>query len=241
MKRRREIWELDRIWIMSNPAKQLHTVMKRWRETVKANDGRQSSFGARGESKGPAETREAFAFLEKIVEHVDGWEAVGRDVQVYRRSVEAVTRMLLVFPSSWKDATSAEAAYPQAVLDSLEQIADLIDFAGERFIPPLAESKVDEFVAEVRAALDDDDTLPDRFRYYLERLLDSIAGAMEHRDADLLREDLEHLWIAVFAAEGASTENGRWGGIAKRFGWDTMTQTISSIGAALVTKALTGG
>lgn len=226
---------------MSNPAKQLHTVIKQWRDAIKANDGRQSSFNVRGESKGPTATREAFALLEQINTHVDGWEAVGRDVQVHRRSIEAVTRILLVFPASWKEATGSEAAYPQAALDSLELLAELIDFAGDKFIPPLAESKIDELVEEVRTALDDDGTLPDAFRFYLERLLDSISGAMEHRDADRLREDLEHLWIAVFAAEDVSTGTSRWGDIAKRFGWDTMTQTISSVGAGIATKMLTGG
>lgn len=226
---------------MANPARELHAMLSQWRRSIAGSEGRQSVYTARGSLQGPAATMKAIALLEQIVKHIDSWETAGRDVAVHRRNIAAITNSLLVFPGAWQEATRAETAHPQATMDALEMWAELIDFAGSSFIPPLVDVKVNEFVELVRSALDEDETIPDVFRGYINAMLSAVTEAMGHRDSEKLREDLEHLWIAVFAAENVSADKGKWGDLVKRFGWDTFTQTVGSLAGNIASKMITGG
>ena len=120
-------------------------------------------------------------------------------------------------------------------------MAQLIDFAGEGHVTPLVAVKVSEFLALVQEALDGDGSLDPVFREYMESLIGMVADAVKHGDVVRLREDLQHLWFAVFAAEEISEDDGKWRDVARRFGWETFTQTISSVLGGVVTKMITGG
>ena len=226
---------------MLNPARELHVIVSDWRDVLAANDGSQSIMNSRGGEAGPAETMRAFVLLQAVERHVDQWEANGTDVSVQRRTIDALTVSLLAFPNTWQQATRSDAAYPQWTLDGLEMMAQLIDFAGEGHVTPLVAVKVSEFLALVQEALDGDGSLDPVFREYMESLIGMVADAVEHGDVVQLREDLQHLWFAVFAAEEISEDDGKWRDVARRFGWETFTQTISSVLGGVVTKMITGG
>ncbi|WP_059061164.1 hypothetical protein [Leucobacter sp. G161] len=222
---------------MSNPARELHAILVRWKAAIDATS-RPTAERVRG-SGFLSQTREAVSLLESVDAILDEWEAANRNVGIPRKRAAQWVKSVLAYPAGWDAPLDPERAFPEASLDALEMLADMIDMA-QSVTPPLAADRVHELLAIIREALSADDTLDNDFRAYIEHLLAAVEHALEHRDAEALREDLQHLWIAVFAAEEFTENKGTWSSAATRFGRDTFAQTLASIVGGVATKMITG-
>ena len=229
-----------RLFLMSNPADQLHDLFSQWREKLQA--GNQSVTYARGDDLIES-TMYGFRLVDQLESAVDRLEELGLETELHRRNIVAWRQQLLALNPGWSSAVGSDKAHPVESMNSLKVLGQLLSIATrqEQQTPPNYDTtKVAEFVAEVREVLDADQDLPSVFREYIEALVDAVESAMEHRDSDQLVEELQHLWVSVFAAAEASEGDTRWRDLTLKYGGGFAVQTIAGIVSGVVTHAITG-
>lgn len=220
---------------MPNSARELFEMLSTWRTA----HGDNAAYVANGRGKDYlTATREAARHLDKIDLAVDAWEASGKPVAIHRKHLHRWACMVYAVPHGWTSNVSGDSAYPEDSLDALSMFADLLDMIEAVSATPIVLDHVREYVLVVRNALAEDDSLEDDFRAYMEHLIGAIENAIEHRDALLLQEELQHLWIAVFAAEAQSSQPGKWKAPFARFTRDFMIQLLSSVASTAITGQL---
>ncbi|MET3349604.1 UNVERIFIED_ORG: hypothetical protein ABID57_001276 [Arthrobacter sp. UYEF1] len=231
---------------MSNPASEILTIFKHWQD---AASGSSPTHVVRGWNGGDfhAEHLHVIKSLAEISRVVDQLEAGGRKVGAHRRGIDLITTALLNAPYNWADNGGNNGTMTPHMFDVLEMLESELDHQG----PKLSSGSIDSAKAlldDVLAALDDDGTLPNEVRAHISGVIAVVRGYLDNpgsgTEADL-GESLRQLWIALYAAAGATKDAGartKFTGFAEKIYYPTVSGFIASLpGLTLTALQLTQG
>lgn len=218
---------------MTNPATTLLDLFTAWRA-----DG-QSPFVVRkfnlAEDEGVAykEHEAAIRAIADISRALDGLEKSGYRVGHFRRSMKLFIAALLNLPHDWHMPGVQLNTLNDHLIDMLEALEGFLDSNMPR-LGDVGEARVSELLDEVIAALDEDDELSQILREHLIRTVQVIRDCIEEYgvsgETDL-KQALYDLWIALYAAAGATTGTNqtRWQNFATKIGYPTAASILGSI------------
>lgn len=155
---------------MSNPARELATIIETWSESGEAKAYVQRELG-KDQSGWPRQMRAMRLVLE--VEATLRWmSGTGRDVDVFLEALPAWQKVVLHYPHSWQSVRSATDR-----LDMLKGLAAILDTVagGQEVDVKRMQNAVDEAEALVR---DGDDVDP-ALREYVAKLSAHIRGILD--------------------------------------------------------------
>lgn len=189
---------------MSNPARELHALYARWRQAASVGNKTMAAV-VQPMTKGAEEVALAGRLLARIDELLVQLESDGAGVFLYRRQYPGWWTPLLRMNAS--GAVGAEDVAPSSMQDQIEGFALYLD--GKVFeLEPIHDESLRTLIHRVRETLEQDRELDETLRQYIHRLLQSIEIAL---DDDAIgagfdaAEAIRQLWVALRAAEGAST------------------------------------
>lgn len=220
---------------MSNPARDLHTIFAAWR-SAGSPSARPDKRGAAAEAQQLATSVDAMKYLAAVDATLDAWSRSDIDVSLSKKYITRWAKIILAYPLNWRVDAPVEDQFPRDVIDNLEMLANQFDLMEK--LQPLVVTHIQGFVDSVEETLASDDSLDEDFCTYIRHLLDAVIAGLEHGDSATLREDLQHLWFAVFAAEEFTSNKGTWRKTAAEYGKATFVETVASI-PGMIVQALT--
>lgn len=218
---------------MSNPASEILTIFKQWQDGASGNS---PTHVVRGWNGGDFHTDHLHVIksLAEISRVVDQLEAGGRKVGAHRRGVDLITTALLNAPYNWSDNGGNQGTMTPHMFDVLEMLESELDHQA----PKLAAGSVDGAKAlldDVLAVLDDDGTLPDKVRAHILGVIAVVRGYLDNPGSGTevdLAESLRQLWIALYAAAGATKDAGaksKFTGFAEKIVYPTVSGFVAGL------------
>ncbi|BBX39805.1 hypothetical protein MSIM_12560 [Mycobacterium simiae] len=177
--------------------------------------------------------------LEAIDQLLDEMNAAKADVSVYRRYFPHWCRAVFVFPHGWEAQVTEDL--PDGILDHLQNLAEMLRY----YVPtvtPDGLAALGNYVATVKAALEDDGSIPDPLRIHVLEVIEHLSWCVEKYDdvGDfLLAEAVERLAATVIRAAAGSADKGKWRTVMDTFIWPFTVNVMAAIpGQALTMLAL---
>ena len=204
---------------LANPAALLHTQLVNWR-----TPGGQAVRDVRVTVEGSDEavmrqTQLAMGHLRDIDELLTGMEAANRRTGSFRRAFPRWQAWVMAYPRSWVHAMGDGIFDSDHDLDLLENLADAL----EQLRPDITDNEragMSSTLDEVRAALSEDESLPEPLRRHLHGVLSHASTCLEEYDlfGDFeLQKAMDRLLVSVNLASRVSTEPSRWQRIKEHF------------------------
>ncbi|QPZ39712.1 hypothetical protein [Paramicrobacterium chengjingii] len=213
---------------MSNSARDLHILYSSWRDRFASKTSTAKGALEPHTAKGAQEFVQAFRLLGRIDVLLRQLEQDGYNVSLYRRQFPKWSAGVLSSGSGWASSMSPDNLVHPTVMDQIEGCANYLD--GKVFVYEHDDSEaLDSLVSRARVALNGDPDLDPQLHYYIHRLLQEIEIALSDESAGIAFDytaAVQRLWVAMRAAEGASTDDDskrRW-----RDAWQSiLTGTVS--------------
>ncbi|MGF6833998.1 hypothetical protein QF015_002173 [Paenarthrobacter sp. TE4293] len=231
---------------MKNPATTLRELFEDWQ-----TPDQQAPFVVRGLNQGAngdayPQHETAINALSDISRALKLLEGEGHRVSHYKRSMKLFIDALLNVPHSWTQPGTQSQTLTPHMFDMLEALEGFLDSNTPR-LNDSARRGIEELLAEVTTALEEDDELPELIREHVARVVQTLRDCLEDFGATGradLKTGLYDLWISLYAASGATTgENqSRWRNFAEKMGYPTASSLLGSIpGVAVSVLQLTSG
>lgn len=198
---------------MSNPAAELYEIFEQWRTSTK------TSNAARRKVNTPAGVElvvRAMHLVHEIGGEIDRLEAVGRRVNAYRENYQAWVYAIIAYRTGWQANTAPDADLPVPVMHALDVLADTLDNAPASTRTPeitVAFKAIEERLARVLAAVNEDETLDSRLKLHIRRVVAHLQTCMaefETYGKSRTAEAFDDLWVAMTAAAGQSEKKSMW-------------------------------
>ncbi|MDO4661463.1 MAG: hypothetical protein Q4B27_05035 [Candidatus Saccharibacteria bacterium] len=159
---------------------------------------------------------------------------MGRKVGPFQRNYSIWVDSTLNIGKSWGSPYTPEEVCPQAALDSLEMLAEMVDVLTPNLIAPLHDQLID-LVNELAEGLEADRTLSDQLREHLRRTIEYLRRCLENPDEYHLENIVyatDNAITAAKAAAGESTDSvwkERWRKLGTVIVYPTISGFIANI------------
>lgn len=230
---------------MSNPARELHTILLAWFEMLPADRSVPILSMVRIRDDDVADDMiRVYRLLGDIDQIIRRLELRGAPVDVFRRQLRGWARVPLAVDSTWNTTNGTRDAFiPPAILDQIETFALYLDGKVLTFSAEMQESLAG-LVGSAHDVLTEDDSLSPQLREYLHYLLQEISNALADekvgRSFDFA-DATRRLWVAFEAAAGSADTAERrqkWKDLAQAIIVGVTSTGIVEAGAAAITLAL---
>jgi hypothetical protein len=156
--------------------------------------------------EGLVEVEVATCALLRMNDLLNGFQADGRDVAVFRRQYPGWWRGTLSMAVGWNQDMHPDHVVTQEVLDTIETFAHYLD-GKVRVVASIPSEGLRDILDKARTALEDDVSLSPRLAGYIHRLLQQIQNALDNQamgEAFDFAGAIDQLYAALSAAEGES-------------------------------------
>ena len=177
---------------------------------------------------------EAAKWLTEIKEIIETLEQMGRKVGPFRRNYYIWVDSTLNIGKSWNSPYTPEEICPQAALDSLETLADMVDVLTPSLPTPLRDQLI-SLVDELADGLEADLTLSDQLRDHLRRTIEYLRRCLENPEEYHLQNIANATDDAITAAKAAAGESThsiwkeRWGKLSTVIICPTISGLIANV------------
>ena len=131
---------------------------------------------------------------------------MGRKVGPFRRNYSTWVDSTLNIGKSWSSPYTPEEVCPQAALDSLETLADMVDVLTPSLSTPLRDQLI-SLANELADGLEADTTLSDQLRDHLRRTVECMRRCLENPGECHLQNVVDATDNAITAAKAAAGES----------------------------------
>lgn len=174
------------------------TIAERWHL-----DGDATSNGLSASDR--ATLLEAASWLARIDLLIDDLATYGKRTDAFRETFPIWVDSTLAIGKHWGANHSSEEICPKSAMNVLEGLINLLDTLTPA-PPHAAHDQLVALVAEVSSLLDADETLSDRLRNHLRRVVDHLRQCVEHPEAYDLRDFAYAVDDVLIAAQAAEAE-----------------------------------
>lgn len=122
---------------------------------------------------------ESAKWLTDIKAIIDTLDNMVRKVGPFRRNYSTWVDSTLNIGKSWSSTYTPEEVCPQAALDSLETLADMVDVLTPSLSTPLRDQLI-SLANELADGLEADTTLSDQLRDHLRRTIEYLRRCLEN-------------------------------------------------------------
>ena len=176
---------------------------------------------------------ESVKWLTDIKAIIDTLDKMGRKVGPFRRNYSTWVDSTLNIGKSWSSPYTPEEVCPQAALDSLETLADMVDVLTPSLPTPLHDQLI-SLANELADGLEADTTLTDQLRDHLRRTVEYLRRCLENPGEYHLQNVVyaaDNAITAAKAAAGESTDSvwkERWRQLSTAIVYPTISGLIAS-------------
>ena len=149
---------------------------------------------------------ESTKWLTDINAIIDTLDNMGRKVGPFRRNYSTWVDSTLNIGKSWSSPYTPEEVCPQAALDSLETLADMVDGLTPSLSTPLRDQLI-SLANELADGLEADTTLSDQLRDHLRRTVECMRRCLENPGECHLQNVVDATDNAITAAKAAAGES----------------------------------
>ena len=149
---------------------------------------------------------ESTKWLTDINAIIDTLDNMGRKVGPFRRNYSTWVDSTLNIGKSWSSPYTPEEVCPQAALDSLETLADMVDVLTPSLSTPLRDQLI-SLANELADGLEADTTLSDQLRAHLRRTVECMRRRLENPGECHLQNVVDATDNAITAAKAAAGES----------------------------------
>lgn len=149
---------------------------------------------------------ESTKWLTDINAIIDTLDNMGRKVGPFRRNYSTWVDSTLNIGKSWSSPYTPEEVCPQAALDSLETLADMVDVLPPSLSTPLRDQLI-SLANELADGLEADTTLSDQLRDHLRRTVECMRRCLENPGECHLQNVVDATDNAITAAKAAAGES----------------------------------
>ncbi|WP_143227753.1 hypothetical protein [Actinomyces naeslundii] len=149
---------------------------------------------------------ESTKWLTDINAIIDTLDNMGRKVGPFRRNYSTWVDSTLNIGKSWSSPYTPEEVCPQAALDSLETLADMVDVLTPSLSTPLRDQLI-SLANELADGLEADTTLSDQLRDHLRRTVECMRRCLENPGECHLQNVVDATDNAITAAKAAAGES----------------------------------
>lgn len=177
---------------------------------------------------------ESVKWLTDIKAIIDTLDKMGRKVGPFRRNYSTWVDSTLNIGKSWNSPYMPEEICPQAALDSLETLADMVDVLTPKLTGPLHDQLM-TLVNELAEGLEADTTLSDQLRDHLRRTIEYLRRCLENPEEYHLQNIANTTDDAITAAKAAAGESThsiwkeRWGKLSAVIICPTISGLIANV------------
>lgn len=177
---------------------------------------------------------ESVKWLTDIKAIIDTLDKMGRKVGPFRRNYSTWVDSTLNIGKSWNSPYMLEEICPQAALDSLETLADMVDVLTPKLTGPLHDQLM-TLVNELAEGLEADTTLSDQLRDHLRRTIEYLRRCLENPEEYHLQNIANTTDDAITAAKAAAGESThsiwkeRWGKLSTVIICPTISGLIANV------------
>ena len=149
---------------------------------------------------------ESAKWLVDINAIIDTLDKMGRKTGPFRRNYSTWVDSTLNIGKSWNSSYTPEEICPQAALDSLETLADMVDVLTPSLSTPLRDQLI-SLANELADGLEADTTLSDQLRDHLRRTVEYLRRCLENPEEYHLQNIANATDDAITAAKAAAGES----------------------------------
>ena len=149
---------------------------------------------------------ESAKWLVDINAIIDTLDKMGRKTGPFRRNYSTWVDSTLNIGKSWNSPYTPEEVCPQAALDSLETLADMVDVLTPSLPNPLRAQLI-SLANELADGLEADTTLSDQLRDHLRRTVAYLRRCLENPGEYHLQNVVDATDNAITAAKAAAGES----------------------------------
>lgn len=229
---------------MTNPATTLLGLFEKWN-----GDSNDSPYNIRGFSKDPdtcyTDHDVAIKAIADISRSLDYLESQGQKVGAYRRAIKLFIAALLSVPAGWAQGGAQVSTMTVHMFDMLEALESVL--AGNVVaLNPNGAERIGDLLNQVIAGLDDDPNLSAQLKAHILRVVQTVRDCIEEfglTGETNLREALHNLWISLYAAAGATSDEQRgfWQNLATNVGFPAAGSALGSLPGIVTSLMLTQG
>ena len=176
---------------------------------------------------------ESAKWLTDINAIIDTLDNMGRKVGPFRRNYSTWVDSTLNIGKSWSSPYTPEEVCPQAALDSLETLADMVDVLTPSLSTPLRDQLI-SLANELADGLEADTTLSDQLRDHLRRTVEYLRRCLDNPGECHLQNVVDATDNAITAAKAAAGESTdsvwkeRWRQLSTAIVYPTVSGLIAS-------------
>ena len=177
---------------------------------------------------------ESAKWLTDIKAIIDTLDNMGRKVGPFRRNYSTWVDSTLNIGKSWSSPYTPEEVCPQAALDSLETLADMVDVLTPSLSTPLRDQLI-SLANELADGLEADTTLSDQLRDHLRRTVEYLRRCLENPGECHLQNVVDATDNAITAAKAAAGESTdsvwkeRWRQLSTAIVYPTISGFIANV------------
>ena len=177
---------------------------------------------------------ESAKWLTDINAIIDTLDNMGRKVGPFRRNYSTWVDSTLNIGKSWSSSYTPEEVCPQAALDSLETLADMLDVLTPSLSTPLRDQLI-SLANELADGLEADTTLSDQLRDHLRRTVEYLRRCLENPGECHLQNVVDATDNAITAAKAAAGESTdsvwkeRWRQLSTAIVYPTVSGLIANV------------
>lgn len=177
---------------------------------------------------------ESAKWLTDINAIIDTLDNMGRKVGPFRRNYSTWVDSTLNIGKSWSSSYTPEEVCPQAALDSLETLADMVDVLTPSLSTPLRDQLI-SLANELADGLEADTTLSDQLRDHLRRTVEYLRRCLENPGECHLQNVVDATDNAITAAKAAAGESTdsvwkeRWRQLSTAIVYPTVSGLIANV------------
>lgn len=177
---------------------------------------------------------ESVKWLTDIKAIIDTLDKMGRKVGPFRRNYSTWVDSTLSIGKSWSSPYTPEEICPQAALDSLETLADMVDVLTPSLSTPLRDQLI-ALANELADGLEADTTLSDQLRDHLRRTVEYLRRCLENPGECHLQNVVDATDNAITAAKAAAGESTdsvwkeRWRQLSTAIVYPTISGLIANV------------
>ena len=177
---------------------------------------------------------ESAKWLTDIKAIIDTLDNMGRKVGPFRRNYSTWVDSTLNIGKSWSSPYTPEEVCPQAALDSLETLADMVDVLTPSLSTPLHDQLI-SLANELADGLEADTTLSDQLRGHLQRNIEYLRRCLENPGECNLQNVVDATDNAITAAKAAAGESTdsvwkeRWRQLSTAIVYPTISGLVANV------------
>lgn len=227
---------------MTNPARELHESLSRWRELTAAGNIALRQVIDPTSPEGAATVMRVARLLARVDDVLTDLDSQDVNVDLYRRQYPDWVTAMVSYQLGWAQPLGADNIITVEVLDEIEGLANYLD--GKVYELGSRADTLQCLLNQAKQALAEDVELDPRLTQYLHRLLQQIQNALDDEMYGIAfdyADAVQRLWVAFRAAEGASPQkSAMWRDLWTQIIAGTASGSLVT-GSSMIIQALTTG